>query len=266
MKPIQKPRVKSMHLNDKKRRRIKKTPVIVLVIVLILVIGGVLISNGSEKGSGVEIPLTPTPVEPVTEGATSSYDIDTPESLTAIINKQRPLAAEYVPNDLVVPTIAMRGNISDDEQYVRQATATALETMAQAAANEGIELVLGSGYRSYDLQENLFSSYAEASGIEQANTYSARAGQSEHQTGLAVDLVGSDYECYLEICFEETSTGQWLKEHAHKYGFIIRFLQGKESITGYQYEPWHLRYVGTELATAITQSGLTMEEYFKLVE
>lgn len=269
MKPIQKPRVKSLHLNDR-RRRVKKTPIIVLVCIFLLVIGGVLISNGSEKGSGVEIPLTPTPIEktPETEGDSTveGYDIDTPTSITAVVNKQRPLAADYVPTDLVVPTITMRDNISNDEQHVRQATATALEKMAQAAAAEGIELVLGSGYRSYALQETLFASYAEQSGIEQANTYSAKAGESEHQTGLAVDLVGADYECYLQVCFEETPTGQWLKEHAHEYGFIIRFLKGKESITGYQYEPWHLRYVGEELAGAIQQSQQTMEEYFKLVD
>lgn len=269
MKPIQKPRQKSLHLNDK-RRRIKKTPIAIIGIVLLLVVGGILISNGSEKGSGVAIPLTPTPIETAKaeEQATvlAGYDIDTPTSLTAIINKQRPLTADYVPTDLVVPTIAMRANISDDEQHVRQVVATALETMAKAAAEEGVELVLGSGYRSYSLQESLFASYAEQSNIEQANTYSAKAGQSEHQTGLAVDLVGGDYDCYLEVCFEETTAGQWLQAHAHEYGFIIRFLKGKETITGYQYEPWHFRYVGAELASKIHQSQLTMEEYFKLVE
>lgn len=263
---------KSMYLN-KKRKRIKKGPVILVgLCALLLLVSGVSAWQTWNKGETI-LPLTSDEEKPQVlddsdkqKNEVSEYDIDTPASITAIINKQRPFPSDYEPSDLVVPNIAMRDNISGDEQYVRAQAATALEAMTSAAANEGIALLLGSGYRSYALQESLFASYEEISGTEAANQYSARAGQSEHQTGLAVDLVGDDMSCYLEICFEETPTGQWLESHAHEYGFILRFKKGKESITGYQYEPWHFRYVGPELAKAIHEKNVTMEEYFDLVQ
>lgn len=269
MKPIQKPRGKSLHLNDRRRRRrVKKGPVIVVVSLVVAgIVGGVIWF--SSQSTTTEIPLTPQPTStvddaPSEETPTTQYDITTPSSTAFVINKQRPLASDYVPANLVIPNMSMRADISGDEQYVTQTTATALEAMVQAAAADGIELVLGSGYRSYDLQETLFSSYEAISGTEEANMYSAKAGQSEHQTGLAIDLVGGDYECYLDTCFEATPAGQWLKTHAHEYGFILRFMSGKESITGYQYEPWHFRYVGVELATTVTSENVTLEEYFNL--
>lgn len=116
-----------------------------------------------------------------------------------------------------------------------------------------------SGFRSYGTQTALFARYARQEGSEEAaNRYSARAGYSEHQTGYAFDIGKIDES------FDQTKAFKWLQEHAHEYGFIMRYPKSKESITGYIYEPWHYRYVGVELATAVKQSGKTLEEFFKM--
>ena len=131
----------------------------------------------------------------------------------------------------------------------------ALNKMYQAAASEGISLQTRSGFRPYSTQQTLYNKYCNRDGKALADTYSARPGYSEHQTGLAVDINS------LETSFGQTPEGIWLATNCHKYGFIIRYPQGKESITGYQYEPWHVRYLGVETATAVYNSGLCLEEY-----
>ena len=131
----------------------------------------------------------------------------------------------------------------------------ALTKLQNAAKEAGYDMPLLSGFRSYDTQKWLFQSYADRDGVEKASTYSARAGQSEHQTGLAFD-VGS-----ITNSYGDTDAGKWLAANAHKYGFIIRYLKGKEHITGYQYEPWHIRYINVEVATDIYNKGVTLEEY-----
>ena len=132
---------------------------------------------------------------------------------------------------------------------------SALNNLQAAAASLGYSLPLLSGFRSYETQRVLYNSYVAADGVEVADTYSARPGHSEHQTGLAFDVGELDYG------FGDTRSGAWLSEHAHEYGFIIRYLQGKENITGYNYEPWHIRYVGVSVATDIYSRGITLEEY-----
>ncbi len=119
----------------------------------------------------------------------------------------------------------------------------------------GLDLSLISGYRSYKTQEDLYNKYVEKDGEDIASTYSAKPGHSEHQTGLAFD-VGS-----VDRSFENTNEAKWLEENAHLYGFIIRYPKGKTNITGYIYEPWHIRYLGVDTATKVKQSGLTLEEY-----
>lgn len=131
----------------------------------------------------------------------------------------------------------------------------ALRELQQAAANTGYSMPLISGYRSYQTQNSIYNSYVSRWGVEYTDTVSARPGHSEHQTGLAFD-VGE-----LNSSYGETKEGIWLKENCHKYGFIIRYLKGKEAITGYSYEPWHVRYVGVAVATYIMENNLTLEEY-----
>lgn len=137
-----------------------------------------------------------------------------------------------------------------------------LNKLIQDARNQGLDLVFRSGYRSYENQEQLYNDYVARDGEEAANQYSATPGNSEHQTGLAFD-VGSDTATDdFRSSFGDTDEGKWMEEHAHEYGFIIRYLEGKEDITGYQYEPWHLRYVGKDLAQKVHQKNVTLEEYF----
>lgn len=131
----------------------------------------------------------------------------------------------------------------------------AFDKMASAAAAEGLNIYISSGYRSYDYQKGLYERYVARDGQAAADTYSARPGHSEHQTGLAFDLNTISDE------FADTAEGKWVAEHCHEYGFIIRYQKDKEDITGYKYEPWHIRYLGVETATAVYQSGLCLEEY-----
>lgn len=131
----------------------------------------------------------------------------------------------------------------------------AFDVMAQAAANEGLNIYISSGFRSYDYQAGLYQRYVDRDGQAAADTYSARPGHSEHQTGLAFDLNT------ISDSFANTPEGQWVAAHCHEYGFILRYPADKVEITGYKYEPWHLRYLGVETATAVAESGLCLEEY-----
>lgn len=129
------------------------------------------------------------------------------------------------------------------------------DKMQKAAAAEGLNIYIGSGFRSYDYQVKIYNSMVKAYGKEYADRVSARPGHSEHQTGLAFDLNS------INQSFADTKESAWVNAHAHEYGFIIRYPKGKESITGYNYEPWHLRYLGLENAQKVYNSGLTLEEY-----
>lgn len=131
----------------------------------------------------------------------------------------------------------------------------AFDEMARAAANEGLNIYISSGFRSYDYQAGLYQRYVNRDGQAAADTYSARPGHSEHQTGLAFDLNT------ISDSFANTPEGQWVAVHCHEYGFILRYPADKVEITGYKYEPWHLRYLGVETATAVAESGLCLEEY-----
>lgn len=127
--------------------------------------------------------------------------------------------------------------------------------MQSAASTLGLNLSLISGFRSYELQNSVYNNYVSWYGQVSADIFSARPGHSEYQTGLAFDI-GK-----IEDNFGETASGKWLVENCHLYGFIIRYLKGKQDITGYQYEPWHVRYLGVDIATKVKNSGLTLEEY-----
>ncbi len=136
-----------------------------------------------------------------------------------------------------------------------------IKQMINDANAQGIELMQVSGHRTFEYQTNLFNRYVKSMGEESAKKLSAWPGASEHQTGLAADFGEKNGNCQLDSCYENTPSGKWLKENAYKYGFILRYPQGKEEITGYSYEPWHYRYVGKELAKKINDKDITLEEY-----
>lgn len=141
---------------------------------------------------------------------------------------------------------------------------SALQTLLKDANQEGHELSMASGYRSYELQEQLFNGYVERDGKAKTMTYSAPPGHSEHQSGLAFDIVSENTDTNFTEAFGKTEAGQWIERHASDYGFIIRYPKGKSDITGYQYEPWHLRYVGQSVAQKIKYDKTTLEEYLGL--
>lgn len=153
-----------------------------------------------------------------------------------VVNKTYSLPADYSPG-------------------VQPEAQAAFDEMQSAAAEEGLTLYISSGFRSYDYQAGLYKRYVERSGQAEADRYSARAGHSEHQTGLAFDLNTITDE------FKDTAEGKWVAKNCQKYGFIIRYPADKESVTGYMYEPWHIRYLGKETAQAVYDSGLCLEEY-----
>ena len=133
---------------------------------------------------------------------------------------------------------------------------TAFSKMKADAAKLGLSVYISSGFRSYASQKSIYNRYVNKDGKALADTYSARPGHSEHQTGLSIDLNT------ITQAFGRTREGKWVAQHCHEYGFIIRYPEGKSHITGYNYEPWHLRYVGVEAATKIAASGLCLEEYY----
>ncbi|UWX95956.1 M15 family metallopeptidase [Arthrobacter zhaoxinii] len=186
--------------------------------------------------------------------AAAAPEAEAPDSVTLVVNKQRPLAADYVPPDLVDA-----GGL-----LLRAEAAAAYAGMVSAAAAEGVSISPVSGYRSREDQSQLHTSYTERYGQEGADSLSARPGFSEHETGLAVDIGNPDGLCALETCFEGTAAGSWAAANAHRYGFLIRYPAGAEQITGYAYEPWHLRYVGPEVAGGVHEAGVTLEEFLGL--
>ena len=172
-----------------------------------------------------------------------------------LVNKYNYLTEDYIPENLEPIDIAYARS---GMQLVREAK-EAFETLSEDAKKEGKNIIAMSSYRSYDYQVNLYDNYVATDGKEAADTYSARAGYSEHQTGLAVDV----YNKVLPYTsFEETEEFNWMQENAYKYGFILRFPKDKVNITGYQYESWHYRYVGKEAAKYIHDHDLTLEEYY----
>ena len=196
-----------------------------------------------------------TPAKPQTQSTqlkapTTVSTINDPNNILVVVNKNRPLPNGYAPSDL-------SGN-------VRSEAKKHLDELVVGAKSSNINFKIISAYRSQSAQASIYNGYVKRDGQATADTYSARPRYSEHQTGLAIDLGNSDGVCDLEICFGDTPAGLWIKNNAHNYGFIVRYPSGKTSITGYQYEPWHLRYVGIDVAKSIHSSTSTLEEYSNL--
>ena len=204
-----------------------------------------------EPGKG-SAPIT-NPKEPVV--------VDDPTDTLVLVNKSHALPKGYEPGDLIASNVRFPFTQDLPKRYMRKEAAHALEDLFGAADKAGLDLFAQSGYRSYNRQVAIFASYVEDDGEEAANKYSARPGESEHQTGLTMDVTSPEINFNLHTDFAKTAEGKWVKTHAHEYGFIVRYLKGKENITKYQYEPWHLRYVGKDVAAVIHEKGITLEKY-----
>lgn len=184
-----------------------------------------------------------------------------PDDITVLVNKEYSLPKDYVPADLAEPNILFPFEYEDEKKLLRKEAADAITNLFEAAANEGLRLYGVSGYRSYDRQKAIYDSNVATRGEEETNRYSARPGHSEHQTGLAMDVSTPSIQFHLDSGFAATPEGKWLADNAYRFGFIIRYPEGKTDITGYAYEPWHIRYVGIPLAEKLHNENLTLEEY-----
>lgn len=285
-----------MKIGDKmKRRKLKKAPKIILILLIIfLIIVGITINqnnktpNSEQKLTQEEkilqnlkkIPYykkenknrylkyqqehknkkTEEIVTDVNIGIDKPYYTNTKPSKLLnsnliLVNKYNYLTEDYIPENLEEISIEYARS---GMQLVSEAK-EAFETLSQEAKKDGMTIIAMSSYRSYDYQVNLYNNYVKSDGKDAADTYSARPGFSEHQTGLAVDIYNKELPY---TSFEETKEFEWMQKKAYKYGFILRFPKDKVNITGYQYEAWHYRYVGKKAAKYIHDHNITLEEYY----
>ena len=182
---------------------------------------------------------------------TNMEDTNMEDGILVLCNKYHLLKSNYVP-DLVDLGSAYGGG------QLQKEAALHFKEMVDAAKIDGIKLWNVSGYRSYSTQKYLYNNYVNRDGVSKADTYSARPGSSEHQTGLASDINTASSSAH----FENTKEYDWLIKNSYKYGFILRYLKDKTFITGYKYEPWHYRYVGVDVAKIIYEKNITYEEYY----
>lgn len=185
---------------------------------------------------------------------TNVINIDDPNEVTVLVNKYHKLASDYVPSDL--EAINPKYNQGFNNK-MRKIAKEAFEKMCEAALKNDITIYSGSAYRSYSYQQSLYNRYVNTNGFDEAETFSARAGYSEHQTGLATDIMNKN----LDFISKNDKEYEWLVNNSYKYGFILRYPEGKEKITGYMYEEWHFRYVGIDIATEISKLDITYDEY-----
>jgi D-alanyl-D-alanine carboxypeptidase len=194
--------------------------------------------------------------------ASEVLTIQNPANVAAMVNQKNVLPSDYEPKDLVKPNVKFSFAEDIEKRYMRKEAADALEELFKAAKENGYDLFAVSGYRSYKRQEEILNNAIQADGEEKAKSSVAIPGQSDHQTGLAMDISSPSLGYGLDQSFGDTPEGKWVAEHAQEFGFVIRYPKGKEDITGIIYEPWHLRYVGKTVAEEVAKNGLTLEEYY----
>ncbi len=214
-------------------------------------------NNNNNKGDQMsDNEPTKTPWTPATE-----IDLD-PNSITVYVNREHSLPKDYVPEDLVIPNILFDIPDNSERNHMRKEAADAIEELFAAALQDGYTLYGISGYRSYRRQKEIFLNNIIHKGKNHTLKYSAIPGTSEHQTGLVMDVSSKSVRCRLITSFANCDEGKWLARHSHEFGFIIRYPQDKTDITGYAYEPWHIRYVGKDLANYLYTNNLTLDEYY----
>ena len=185
---------------------------------------------------------------------TNVNKISNQDDILVLVNKYNALSSDYVPNDLEKISSKFGINVNNK---LRHDARVAFEEMCEAALRDNIKIYSGSAYRSYNYQADLYNQYVAENGKKNADTFSARAGYSEHQTGLAVDILNANF-VYVSSTDKEY---KWLLDNSYKYGFILRYPLNKEKVTGYKYEEWHFRYLGKELAEKLYKEDITYDEY-----
>lgn len=261
-----------------KNKKLLAATIIVIICLLLIIVGLFLFNKREQKARQEQTSSTQTPQQtkqdtstPVQEQPATNTNQTTPtqpvtpqwpvqismadaSSLTVVVNKKHQLPSTYVPS----PIVTFGG------RELRSEAATAMNNLFNAAQSAGYGLKMISGYRSYSYQQNLYNGYVAQDGQAQADTYSARPGFSEHQLGLAADVGNASGSCDLDTCFGDSAAGKWIAANAQNYGFIVRYPQGKDAETGYQYEPWHLRYLGVDVAKSVYASGKTLDQYYNV--
>jgi D-alanyl-D-alanine carboxypeptidase len=209
----------------------------------------------SGKGTNEEPRTALPPQLPASGPAEESCD-----DARVLVDRSHPLPPDYAPEDLVTLRSYGLPTLGSDEMWLRREAAERLRAMASAAAADGEELIVASAYRSYEDQQALFARLSVVYGTE-ADLTSARPGHSQHQLGTAVDFTNAaaGYEVWER--FGQTSAYPWLLDHAHEHGFVLAYPRDKEAETGYEWEPWHYRYVGVEDAERIAEGGLSLQEF-----
>lgn len=242
------------------RARVSLTALTTLTVAAVLAITGC--STAPDAPDESATPSTSSVTSPSTDASASSAATShrDPSSVHVLVNKQHPLTPQdWVPPDLQnLQTLGLP--TTKDDLQLRNESAQAAQALFDAADEDDIQLSVVSAYRSYDYQVGTYQHWVNQQGKAAADQVSARPGYSEHQTGLAMDVVGSDGACTLQVCFEDTEAGRWVAEHAVTHGWVLRYPKDAEATTGYSYEPWHLRYVGVEAATQIMDDGGLVEE------
>lgn len=261
------PRGRASRVARRRRAVILISVVSAVVIAALVVTVVVLIPRGDQRAEPTSSPTatrspTPTPT-PTPTFDTTAQSIDDPASYWVVVNKLRPLnPLNYAAPDLIEVPVAHA-----NPPLLRQAASDAVVAMFAAFATEsgGLQMQSQSAYRSYATQQSVYAGWVASRGQAGADLTSARPGHSEHQTGLAIDVSASPAKCSLDQCFADTPQGQWLAANGWRFGFIVRYPADKTPVTGYEYEPWHMRYVGVELATEMHKTGVTtLEEFFGL--
>ena len=219
-------------MNRKKRKIKRKFKILLIILIMILIIFSI---NKNKENHNINIEKV------------NDYKY-------IIVNKENKLSSDFKPDNLVEVKFC-----SLDIFYLDEETANAYKKMCLDSINKGLNISITSAYRSYNEQEKLYNTYLKLYGKSYVDKYVALPGHSEHQTGLAIDL--ESLECDM---FRNSKEYLWIRENAHKYGFIIRYQKGKEKITGYGAEEWHIRYVGKNAAEYIYKNDITFEEYYDL--
>lgn len=215
----------------------------------------------AESTTAAVVPPSQPPAPP-SAALPRQFSLTDPASPWLVVNKRRPLSPpDFVPADLVQPRIRLA--VSGEAALLNSTTAAAAEAMFAAAAQDGVAMTLASGYRSYGTQVATYNGYVAARGQADADTASARPGYSEHQTGWSFDIGDGGGACSFQPCFADQPAAVWAKANGHRFGFVVRYPWMLHPITGYYYEPWHLRFIGVEAATDMAAKGIgTVEEYF----